>query len=141
MAHYNHWRELEPAIAREAIARVRETGAQIRAPGPLLAHINELEEKLGTADTGMAGYLKKIKEDVDAAIELRQSLEGELSRVDGQQAAPAGGGNAGDIEKLKRRLSAVEEERDKLSTALEETKDQVKELSEEVNFYVQKEST
>lgn len=41
MAHYNHWRELEPAIAREAIARVRETGAQIRAQGPLLAHIND----------------------------------------------------------------------------------------------------
>jgi len=41
MAHYNHWRELEPAIARQAIARVRETGAQIRAQGPLLAHIND----------------------------------------------------------------------------------------------------
>ncbi|WP_220463764.1 KamA family radical SAM protein [Sediminihaliea albiluteola] len=41
MAHYNHWRELEPAIAREAIRRVRETGAQIRAQGPLLAHIND----------------------------------------------------------------------------------------------------
>ncbi len=41
MAHSNPWRELEPAIAREAIARVRETGAQIRAQGPLLAHIND----------------------------------------------------------------------------------------------------
>ena len=41
MAHYNHWRELEPAIAREAIRRVRDTGAQIRAQGPLLAHIND----------------------------------------------------------------------------------------------------
>ncbi len=41
MAHYNHWQELEPAIAREAIRRVRETGAQIRAQGPLLAHIND----------------------------------------------------------------------------------------------------
>ncbi|MCL5041834.1 MAG: lysine 2,3-aminomutase [Gammaproteobacteria bacterium] len=41
MAHYNHWRELEPAIAREAIRRVRATGAQIRAQGPLLAHIND----------------------------------------------------------------------------------------------------
>lgn len=41
MAHYNHWRELEPAIAREAIRRVRETGAQIRAQGPLLANIND----------------------------------------------------------------------------------------------------
>ncbi len=41
MAHYNHWQELEPAIAREAIRRIRETGAQIRAQGPLLAHIND----------------------------------------------------------------------------------------------------
>ncbi|HAJ42727.1 MAG TPA: lysine 2,3-aminomutase [Alcanivorax sp.] len=41
MAHYNHWQEMEPAIAREAIRRVRDTGAQIRAQGPLLAHIND----------------------------------------------------------------------------------------------------
>ncbi len=41
MAHYNHWRELEPAIAREAIRRVRDTGAQIRSQGPLLQHIND----------------------------------------------------------------------------------------------------
>lgn len=41
MAHYNHWKELEPSIAREAIARVRATGAQIRAQGPLLQHIND----------------------------------------------------------------------------------------------------
>lgn len=41
MAHYNHWRELEPDTAREAIRRVRDTGAVIRAQGPLLAHIND----------------------------------------------------------------------------------------------------
>lgn len=41
MAHYNHWHELEPPIAREAIRRIRATGAQIRAQGPLLAHIND----------------------------------------------------------------------------------------------------
>lgn len=41
MAHYNHWQELEPEIAREAIRRVRATGAQIRAQGPLLKHIND----------------------------------------------------------------------------------------------------
>lgn len=41
MSHYNHWRELEPAIAREAVKRIRATGAQIRAQGPLLAHIND----------------------------------------------------------------------------------------------------
>ena len=41
MAHYNHWRELEPATAREAIRRIRDTGTVIRAQGPLLAHIND----------------------------------------------------------------------------------------------------
>ncbi len=41
MAHYNHPRELEPSIAREAIRRIRDTGAEIRAQGPVLAHIND----------------------------------------------------------------------------------------------------
>ena len=41
MAHYNHWRELEPPIAHEAIRRIRNTGAEIRTQGPLLAHIND----------------------------------------------------------------------------------------------------
>ncbi len=44
MAHYNHWREMETDIAREAIRRVRETGAVIRSQGPLLAHINDNPE-------------------------------------------------------------------------------------------------
>ena len=41
MAHYNHWRELEQPQAREAIRRVRSTGAVVRGQGPLLAHIND----------------------------------------------------------------------------------------------------
>ncbi|ANM32187.1 lysine 2,3-aminomutase [Acidobacteria bacterium Mor1] len=41
MAHFNHWRELESPVTREAIRRIRDTGAQIRAQGPLLAHIND----------------------------------------------------------------------------------------------------
>ncbi|NNM00944.1 MAG: lysine 2,3-aminomutase [Gammaproteobacteria bacterium] len=41
MAHINHWRELEPAIVAEAVRRVRDTGAVIRAQAPLLAHIND----------------------------------------------------------------------------------------------------
>lgn len=41
MAHYNHYRELETEPARQAIARVRATGATIRSQGPLLAHIND----------------------------------------------------------------------------------------------------
>ena len=41
MAHYNHWREMETPMAREAIRRVRDTGAVIRTQAPLLAHIND----------------------------------------------------------------------------------------------------
>ncbi|MCG5500522.1 KamA family radical SAM protein [Ectothiorhodospira lacustris] len=41
MAHYNHWREMETPVAREAIRRLRATGAEIRSQGPLLAHIND----------------------------------------------------------------------------------------------------
>ncbi len=41
MAHYNHPNELRTPIAREAIRRVRDTGAEIRAQGPLLRHIND----------------------------------------------------------------------------------------------------
>jgi KamA family protein len=41
MAHFNHGRELEPAIAREAIRRLRDAGATIRAQAPLLRGIND----------------------------------------------------------------------------------------------------
>jgi len=41
MAHYNHWQELSTDIARRAIRRLRDTGVEIRAQGPLLAHIND----------------------------------------------------------------------------------------------------
>jgi len=41
MAHYNHWQELSTDIAKRAIRRLRDTGVEIRAQGPLLAHIND----------------------------------------------------------------------------------------------------
>lgn len=41
MAHFNHPRELKTEAVRKAIARIRETGAQIRTQSPLLAHIND----------------------------------------------------------------------------------------------------
>lgn len=41
MAHCNHWVELETPIAREAIRRIRETGAVIRTQSPLVRHIND----------------------------------------------------------------------------------------------------
>lgn len=41
MAHYNHHRELETSLAREAVRRIRDTGAVIRSQSPVLAHIND----------------------------------------------------------------------------------------------------
>ena len=41
MGHYNHWMELSTDVAREAIRRIRSTGAQIRTQSPLIKHIND----------------------------------------------------------------------------------------------------
>lgn len=41
MAHFNHWQELDTPVVREAIRRIRETGAEIRSQAPLLANIND----------------------------------------------------------------------------------------------------
>jgi KamA family protein len=41
MAHYCHPRELEPAEARLALRRVRDTGAQVRCQAPLIRRIND----------------------------------------------------------------------------------------------------
>lgn len=41
MAHFNHWRELETDIVREAIRHIRATGAIIRTQAPLIANIND----------------------------------------------------------------------------------------------------
>jgi len=41
MGHYSHPIELESGMAREAIRRVRNTGAKIRMQGPLIRHVND----------------------------------------------------------------------------------------------------
>jgi hypothetical protein len=41
MAHYSHPRELESAIAAEAIRRVSDTGAVIRTQAPLIRSVND----------------------------------------------------------------------------------------------------
>ena len=44
MAHFNHPRELSTDAVKEAIARIRETGAEIRTQSPLLRNINDRPE-------------------------------------------------------------------------------------------------
>jgi KamA family protein len=41
MAHFSHPAELSTPIVREAIRRIRATGAQIRMQAPLVAHVND----------------------------------------------------------------------------------------------------
>lgn len=41
MGHYNHWVELSTDVAREATARIRRTGAQIRTQSPLVRYVND----------------------------------------------------------------------------------------------------
>ncbi len=44
MAHFNHWIELSTDVAREAIRRIRNTGAEIRSQSPLIRFINDDSE-------------------------------------------------------------------------------------------------
>lgn len=41
MAHFTHPRELEPVMVREAVRRIRDTGAVIRTQAPLIRSIND----------------------------------------------------------------------------------------------------
>lgn len=41
MAHFSHGRELSTPMAEQAIRRIRDTGAVIRAQAPLMRHIND----------------------------------------------------------------------------------------------------
>ena len=76
MAHFTHPRELETATVRQAIERIRSTGAVIRTQAPLVRHINDsastwaemwrLQVRLGLVpyymfierDTGPKGYFE-----------------------------------------------------------------------------------
>jgi KamA family protein len=76
MAHFNHPRELSTHAVKEAIGRIRETGAQIRTQSPLMKNINDNaaawtrmwreQVQLGcipyymfiARDTGAQGYFK-----------------------------------------------------------------------------------
>jgi KamA family protein len=40
MAHYSHPRELSTPVAREAVRRIRSTGATIRMQSPVIRHVN-----------------------------------------------------------------------------------------------------
>lgn len=41
MTHFNHWREMDTPVVREAIHRLRSTGAVLRSQSPLVRNIND----------------------------------------------------------------------------------------------------
>lgn len=41
MAHFNHWREMQPKIVSEALRRIQATGAVVRSQSPVLRGIND----------------------------------------------------------------------------------------------------
>ena len=82
MAHYNHARELSTVIAREAIRRLRDTGAEIRSQGPLLRHINNdfrawVDLWKTQVSLGIIPYYMFVERDTGA----RQYFEVPLSRA------------------------------------------------------------
>ncbi|MCY7295012.1 KamA family radical SAM protein [Alteromonas sp. a30] len=71
MAHINHIQELRSEVTREAIARIRETGAQIRTQAPLLNNINadaDMWAEMWKEQTqlGMIPYYMFIERDTGA---------------------------------------------------------------------------
>lgn len=80
MAHFNHPRELQTDALREAVSRIRETGAQIRTQSPLLRHLNNDPEVWATmwqeqVDLGMIPYYMFVARDTGAQAYFGVTLE------------------------------------------------------------------
>jgi L-lysine 2,3-aminomutase len=80
MAHFNHHRELETDAVKEAVARIRDTGAQIRTQSPLLRHINDdphvwSEMWRKQVELGMIPYYMFVARDTGAQAYFGVTLE------------------------------------------------------------------
>jgi len=80
MAHFNHPRELETDAVREAVKKIRETGAQIRTQSPLLRHINDDPQVWATmwktqVEMGMIPYYMFVARDTGAQSYFGVNLE------------------------------------------------------------------
>ena len=72
MAHFNHWQEHETDVVREAVRRIRDTGAQIRTQSPLVRHINDdpdvwIRMWETQVNAGMVPYYMFVERDTGAA--------------------------------------------------------------------------
>ena len=82
MSHYNHWRELETPVAREAVRRLRDAGVVIRTQAPLLAGINDCADVWARlwrtqVHLGMVPYYMFVERDTGA----RRCFEVPLARA------------------------------------------------------------
>jgi KamA family protein len=71
MAHFNHHQELRTPALEEAVARIRNTGAQIRTQSPLMRHINDDPQVWAQmwrrqVDLGMIPYYMFLARDTGA---------------------------------------------------------------------------
>lgn len=95
MTHINHWRELEPPIVHEAVRRLRNTGAILRAQAPLLAHINDSADVWSRmwqdeVELGIYPYYMFVERDTGAKqyfevplIKAWETYRGAMSSVSG----------------------------------------------------------
>ncbi len=83
MAHFTHPRELETQVAREAIRRVRSTGAVVRCQAPIVRHVNDSPEvwsRMWTEEVklGAVPYYMFVERDTGAkhyfALPLERAL-------------------------------------------------------------------
>ncbi|HPR08829.1 MAG TPA: lysine 2,3-aminomutase, partial [Denitromonas sp.] len=113
MGHYNHWKEMDTDAARAAIRAIRSTGAQIRAQGPLIAHINDdpdvwakmwkMQVKLGIIpyymfverDTGARGYFEVP---LDRAWEIYREAMQQVSGLARTARGPSMSASPGKVE-------------------------------------------
>jgi KamA family protein len=82
MAHFNHPNELRTPAVKEAVRRIRATGAQIRTQSPIMKHINDTPQDWSDmwreqVDMGMIPYYMFVARDTGAqdyfAVELERA--------------------------------------------------------------------
>lgn len=71
MAHINHWREMVSPMFKEAVRRIRDTGAVVRSQAPLLAGINDTPDVWSTmwkqqVREGIVPYYMFVERDTGA---------------------------------------------------------------------------
>ena len=80
MAHFEHGREIEGRVVREAVRRIRDTGAVIRTQAPVLRHINDDHQIWASmwrqqVHMGMIPYYMFVERDTGARRYFELSLE------------------------------------------------------------------